>query len=389
MSPTLKELQNLRLQRYPQTKDPNLRAWNAADEYIIQYLAENIENFHEQRFLVVNDQFGAISVALNEFSSEYMTDSYLSGLAIEKNLKINWPDNVKATAFSDGCFDSRVLKEAAAEKYFSVVIIRVPKHLSLLEYQLRIISHHIDKNTMVIGAGMTKEIHKSTLSLFERLIGPTRTSLAHKKARLILSNPEIAPAPMSSFSSYMVANPVLPDKKLTIFGYPGVFSREKLDLGTRVLFDHIPPLTDEKVIADLGCGAGVIGAVIAQAYPTMRVILSDESAMAIASARKTFIENNLTNGSFYQTDCLENTGTETIDLVLCNPPFHQQNVQTLSIAKKMMHQSSNRLSSNGSLYLVANRHLKYSGVLKTCFKDVSIVSDDPKFIVWRGRSPRK
>ncbi len=37
--------------------------------------------------------------------------------------------------------------------------------------------------TVVVGAGMVKHIHTITLEIFEKVIGPTVTSLAKKKAR--------------------------------------------------------------------------------------------------------------------------------------------------------------------------------------------------------------
>ena len=46
--------------------------------------------------------------------------------------------------------------------------------------------------TVVVGTGMVKEIHTSTLNLFERILGPTKTSLAEKKARLIFTTPDPA-----------------------------------------------------------------------------------------------------------------------------------------------------------------------------------------------------
>ena len=52
---------------------------------------------------------------------------------------------------------------------------------------------------IIVGAGMVRDVHTSTLDLCKRLIGPTHTSLAQNKARLIFStldtSLEVGPSP--------------------------------------------------------------------------------------------------------------------------------------------------------------------------------------------------
>ena len=67
------------------------------------------------------------------------------------------------------------------------VLIRIPKTLALLEFQLLRLREVLEPGTKIIATGMVRDIHTSTLKLFERYIGPTRTSLARKKARLVFS----------------------------------------------------------------------------------------------------------------------------------------------------------------------------------------------------------
>ena len=51
------------LERYPQTKDKTLRAWSAADEYLIEFIIEQQLQASSQ-VLIVNDQFGALTCQL-------------------------------------------------------------------------------------------------------------------------------------------------------------------------------------------------------------------------------------------------------------------------------------------------------------------------------------
>jgi 23S rRNA (guanine1835-N2)-methyltransferase len=54
------------LHRYPARKRELLRAWDAADEYLLQKLSG--QNLHQQHTLIVNDSFGALAVALQQLS---------------------------------------------------------------------------------------------------------------------------------------------------------------------------------------------------------------------------------------------------------------------------------------------------------------------------------
>ena len=64
-------------------------------------------------------------------------------------------------------------------------MIRVPKALALLEQQLRALRHVVTEDTLIVAGAKARDVHTSTMQLFEKVLGPTRTSPAWKKARLI------------------------------------------------------------------------------------------------------------------------------------------------------------------------------------------------------------
>ena len=107
--------------------------------------------------------------------------------------------------------------------------------------------------------------------------------------------------------------------------------------------------------------------------------------MAVASA-KLNVENNfpeqLKNCEFKQDDCLSSQAPDSADLILCNPPFHQQNTITEHIAKQMFEQSHQILSKGGRLVVVANRHLPYQGQLKKIFGGFSVLAQNRKFVIF-------
>ena len=77
------------LSRYPEDKNDRLRAWDAADEYLLSYLAGQFDAEQTLNILIINDGFGALAVALAHHTVTVWTDSYLSEEGIKLNLAKN------------------------------------------------------------------------------------------------------------------------------------------------------------------------------------------------------------------------------------------------------------------------------------------------------------
>jgi tRNA1(Val) A37 N6-methylase TrmN6 len=69
------------------------------------------------------------------------------------------------------------------------------------------------------------------------------------------------------------------------------------------------------------------------------------------------------------------------DLVLCNPPFHQQRAVGDQIAQRMFRQARDVLRPDGELWVIGNRHLGYHVALKRLFGRVELVASNAKFVV--------
>ena len=120
-----------RLQRFPVRKKETLRAWDAADEYILDYLHKN-ELLHQGiSLLILNDHFGGLSIPLNQYQPVVMTDSYLSTQGISLNLKNNDIDYDAVTIINSLDAPDSVLQKTA-----DIVLIKVPKSLAMLRAAL-------------------------------------------------------------------------------------------------------------------------------------------------------------------------------------------------------------------------------------------------------------
>lgn len=370
------------LQRFPVRKKETLRAWDAADEYVLQYLEEN-ELLHEDiSLLIVNDSFGALSVPLSHYTPVVMTDSYLSMQAISSNLKINDLDYDSVTIIN-----SLHAPDSVLEKTADIVLIKIPKSLAMLEDQLHRIRSAVNGSTKIIAAGMTKKIHTSTMSLFEKIIGPTKSSLAHKKSRLIFS--EFDEGIKISENPYPDAYKIgyqLDDVELEIINHAGVFSRDRLDVGARLFLENLPVDERHKTIVDLGCGNGVLGLMAAIKNPSAKMIFTDESYMAVESSISNFVNTfgESREAEFLQTDCLYGVAEGSVSLVLCNPPFHQDNAINDDVAWQMFTESKAVLEPQGELWVIGNRHLAYHAKLKHLFGDCEVVASNKKFTLLKA-----
>ncbi|MFI6123879.1 methyltransferase [Streptomyces sp. NPDC051064] len=370
------------LARFPENPRDPFRAWDAADEYLLRRL-EGAEGSEPVRptgtVAVVGDRWGALATVLAAHSPVQITDSYLARRATQANLARNGaaPDSVRMLSVRDTPPD-RV----------DLLLVRVPKSLALLEDQLHRLAPAVHAGTVVIGTGMVKEIHTSTLKLFERIIGPTRTSLAVKKARLIFCTPDASlprtPSPWPH--RYDLPDDVGAVSGRTVTNHAGIFCAERLDIGTRFFLKHLPQRTGSDRVVDLGCGNGVLGTSASLANPDATVTFVDESYQAVASAEATFHDNVGADAKaeFVVGDGMADMSPASVDLVLCNPPFHSHQAVTDATARNMFHGARAALRQGGELWVVGNRHLAYHTQLRRIFGNCVTVAGDPKFVVLRA-----
>jgi len=375
------------LYRYPKLKGEKLQAWNAADTYLIEEFMQQVSEHHWQRCLIVNDQFGTLHCAILHYAKIHnldlnclgWTDSYVAQQALNMNLKQNQLANPKLqplTSMEKPCTN------------FDVVLMKIPKSLAYLDYQLDCIRSVGSENVPIIAAGMVKDIHRSTLNCFEKVIGKTRTSLARKKARLIFSfldskkmNKESNLEPHTKRWNFHYQ-----DIRLQLINDANVYSRNKMDQGAQLLIQTLyqqRDFFDAKSVMDLGCGNSVVGLAYAKLHDDCNITFIDESYMAIHSAQQNSQNNfeNCERFNFMVDNCLESFAAETCDLILCNPPFHQQQTLTDHIAWQMIKDAHKVLVNGGKLILVGNRHLNYHVKLKHLFHNVKTLSSHSRFVV--------
>ncbi len=363
----------LDLIRQPEQANEPLQAFDAADEYLLSHLAQQ-DLPADCRVLVLNDSFGALAASLaGQVQVTSSSDSFLAIQGLEKNLVRNgrafdavpW---VPASSVPAGPFDR--------------VLIRVPKTLALLEEQLIRLQGQLAPGAQVIAGAMIKHLPRAAGDLLDRYIGPVQASLALKKARLLIATPEAKPPAISPYPTrYRLDQP-----PIELLNHANVFCREGLDIGTRAFLPHLPGNLGSARVADLGCGNGVLAIASALHNPEAHYTLVDESFMAVQSARENWQAALGEREVVVRAgDGLAGQEPQSLDVVLCNPPFHQQQVVGDFLAWRMFQQAREALVVGGALYIVGNRHLGYHSKLARLFRGVEQVAATPKFVILKAR----
>ncbi len=366
------------LTRWPASVDRSLQAWDAADELLIKHLCEKHQPDLDRcaRVLICNDAHGALTCALHAASPVNWSDSFLAHTAA----RMNWQANRLPGA--PCCVDSMTTPSGI----YDLVLIKVPKTYALLEDQLARIRPLLHANSVVIAASMVRHLQRSAFALFEKYLGPVTTSLSVKKARLVFCHVEPSqPLLGSPYPDHYT------DKALdiTMLNHANVFCRDKVDSGARFFIAHCHRLPKAMQVIDLACGNGILGIHVQKVQPSAQLYFIDESYMAVASAQHNYhalIASPPVAPQFFTGDALEPFSASSVDLIICNPPFHVQHAIALDTARLFFQAAAGCLNSAGELWIVANRHLAYRNELKRHFRVCELIAGNQKFVVIRAAS---
>ena len=172
------------------------------------------------------------------------------------------------------------------------------------------------------------------------------------------------------------------DTALTVMALPGVFSADGLDLGTQMLLASLPPMAGK--LLDFGCGAGVIGSVLARRNPDLAISMVDINALALESSRRTLAVNGLT-GRVHASDVYSDID-ERFQHIVSNPPFHAGLKTFYAATETFLAKAPDYLARDGALTIVANAFLRYQPILEAHFRQTGVIAGDAKFKVYLSKA---
>jgi 16S rRNA (guanine1207-N2)-methyltransferase len=98
-----------------------------------------------------------------------------------------------------------------------------------------------------------------------------------------------------------------------------VFSKKRVDLGTRLLIESMV-LPEKGCVLDLGCGYGPVGIAAALFNPHLRVVMVDVNERAVWLAKENMKRNSINNVEVRRGFLYEPVENMKFNGILCNPP---------------------------------------------------------------------
>jgi 16S rRNA (guanine1207-N2)-methyltransferase len=144
---------------------------------------------------------------------------------------------------------------------------------------------------------------------------------------------------------------VLRDFRFRLKTDQGVFSKNEIDFGSRLLIDTFAENAIEGPLLDMGCGYGPVGLSMAKSFPDRFIHMVDINERALGLAKDNANINGISNVSIYESSCFENVKEKNFSAILTNPPIRAGK----SIVHEILADSYNHLAVGGEIWVVIQK----------------------------------
>lgn len=322
---------------------------------------------------VLDDQSGALTLDLAVAGPSREVRVCCDSLADERAVQAAVGDRPGVEVLSD--LGPDLLRGA------TLVVLRLPKSLAALDEVAEAVARWADPEVRLLGGGRVKHMSRGMNQVLSRHFRSVRASLGAQKSRVL-----IATGPLPSRESGYPVRHTDAELGLTVVAHGAAFGGPSVDLGTRFLLATLASLPAEaRTVVDLGCGTGLLAVRAAKALPEARVLALDDSRSAVLSAAATAAANGVSEQvEVRRSHLMEGVPDRSVDLVLCNPPFHRGNARDSSVAFEMFTEAARTLMPAGQLWTVYNSHLPYLRSLRRLVGQTQVVSQSPGYTVTRS-----
>jgi 16S rRNA (guanine1207-N2)-methyltransferase len=259
----------------------------------------------------------------------------------------------------------------------NLVLLYWPKAKQEAEYLLAMLMAKFGVDTEIIVVGENRSGVKSIEKMFKPY-GVIKKYDSARRCSFYWGQCTQSPAQFNLQEWFKTYSLEVSGDNIVIKTLPGVFSHGELDIGSCLLLDTLPKLRGK--VLDVGCGAGVIGTVIAKRSPTIELSLCDVSALAIASTKATLDANDI-RAKVFPTDVYSGV-MDKYDIIVSNPPFHSGIDTHYDSTERLLAQAPQHLANSGQLYIVANNFLKYPPIIEANFGNCNVEAKTNKFSIY-------
>jgi 16S rRNA (guanine1207-N2)-methyltransferase len=265
---------------------------------------------------------------------------------------------------------------------YDVAFVQIPKGRGLARSMLFTALRSLREGAFLYGVGPNAGGARAAQIDMEALAETQTlgTKARHRIFRACRGADPIAPKEWGTPWRHEARTFTIRGKPYTVHTQPGVFSWDHLDDGTAFLCDVLFEQDFRRglKVLDAACGYGILGMVAERELSPEQTVWSDVDLLALSCVRaslpdKTVVPADLAHGP------LRDHGP--FDLILCNPPFHQEHEKDTGFMQAFAGHAGRMLSRHGQLALVANRFLPYRMVLKAHFREVVPLAENGRYRV--------
>ncbi len=173
------------------------------------------------------------------------------------------------------------------------------------------------------------------------------------------------------------------EHELTFISDIGVFSKERVDYGSRALLDAMDISENQKTLLDVGCGYGTLGVSLAKVYPWLDVEMVDVNERAVLLSNKSIKINNLENAKAYLSSIYENV-SGTYDVVISNPPIRAGK----KVVHEILEKAYDHLNDKGELIVVIQKKQGAPSAktkMEEVFGNCEIVNRDKGYFILKSK----
>ncbi|AZB41245.1 class I SAM-dependent methyltransferase [Bacillus sp. FJAT-42376] len=164
----------------------------------------------------------------------------------------------------------------------------------------------------------------------------------------------------------------------------GVFSKNEVDFGSRVLIESFEMPEVPGNILDMGCGYGPIGLSLAKKWPERNVDMADINSRAVELAKENAEFNGIQNAAIFQSDLFSKVADKAYAAILTNPPIRAGK----KVVHEILEKSFEHLCSGGELWAVIQKKQGAPSAvakLEEHFDEVDVVQKKKGYYIIRAK----
>lgn len=299
-----------------------------------------------------------------------------SGLAevFGQALTCEQPFKPDAEALAQAGFD--VARDVGIESnQFSLALVLPPRQREEARALLARAVRLVGPEGLVIAASANNAGARTHEADLERLCGRVE-SLSKNKCRVYWSvrdaTRRIDAALLAEWLQLDAPRPILEGRFVS---RPGVFAWDRIDAASELLAAELPAALEGHA-ADLGAGFGYLSSALLQRCAGIAALdVYEADARALELARSNLAVHSERVAIDYRWHDVTSGLPRRYDVIVTNPPFHTSTGRDdPGLGRRFIQAAAAALNPGGRLFLVANRHLPYEGVLNANFGSVRIAA---------------